>query len=337
MRVLVTGTAGFIGFHTAQALLARGDEVAGVDCVNDYYDVQLKRARLQQLEPHSGFSDHRVDVADFAALQDVFARFRPQKVIHLAAQAGVRYSVENPHVYAQSNLVGFVNVLECCRHGGVEHLTYASTSSVYGANGLMPFQEQHGVGHQVSLYAATKRANEVMAHTYSHLYGVPTTGLRFFTVYGPWGRPDMALFKFTRAILAGEPIDVYNGGDMKRDFTYISDIVEGVIRTHDQTAQTDRQWHANTAHPLPDRSGIGPFRLYNIGCGQPVMLMDFIRTLEEALGCQAKLNMLPMQAGDVSATFADTTALEQAVGYRPQVTVKEGVRAFVDWYQGYYR
>ena len=336
MKVLVTGSAGFIGFHTAQKLLARGDEVAGVDVVNDYYDPRLKEARLSLLRQSPGFTEERLDMADRAALFAAFERHRPQRVINLAAQAGVRYSVENPAAYVDSNLVGFANVLEACRQFGVEHLVYASTSSVYGANTLMPFAETHGVGHQMSLYAATKRANEVMAHSYAHLFKLPCTGLRFFTVYGPWGRPDMALFKFTRAILAGEPIDVFNGGDMQRDFTYIDDIVEGVVRVCDRPAQVDPNWNADSAHPDPDRSGIAPFRLYNIGRGKPVPLMDYIRTLEAKLGKTAIYNMLPMQPGDVSATSADTSALERDTGYAPSTPVEVGVGNFVEWYKSFY-
>jgi UDP-glucuronate 4-epimerase len=337
MKILVTGTAGFIGFHTAQALLARGDEVVGVDIVNDYYDVSLKESRLALLNAQAGFSEERIDIADLAALRSVFARHAPQRVINLAAQAGVRYSVENPHAYVDSNLVGFVNILECCRHAQVEHLTYASTSSVYGANSGMPFRESDGVSHQMSLYAATKRSNELMAHTYSHLFGLPTTGLRFFTVYGPWGRPDMALFKFTRAILDDQPIDIYNNGDMQRDFTYVADIVEGIVRVCDRPAQSDAEWQSQDRHPDPGASGIGPFRVYNIGRGAPVQLMDYVRTLENKLGRSAALNMMPMQAGDVSATFADTSALERDVGYRPAVSIEQGVGAFVDWYLDYYK
>lgn len=337
MKILVTGTAGFIGFHLAQALLARGDEVIGVDIVNDYYDVSLKESRLVLLRQQDGFTEARINMADMVALKQVFDTHKPRRVINLAAQAGVRYSVENPHVYVESNLVGFVNLLECCRDGEVEHLTYASTSSVYGANASMPYRESDGASHQMSLYAATKRSNEVMAHTYSHLFRLPTTGLRFFTVYGPWGRPDMALPKFTRAILNGDPIDVYNNGNMQRDFTYVGDIVEGVVRVSDRPAKVDPTWTADGHHPDPNRSGIAPFRIYNIGRGQQVPLMDYIRTLEEKLGRKATLNMLPMQPGDVSATFADTTDLERDVGYRPKVSINEGVGAFVDWYRDYYK
>lgn len=336
MTILVTGAAGFIGYHTAEALLARGETVVGLDIVNDYYDPALKEARLARLARRSGFVEMRVDVADRPALEDVFARHRPRGVIHLAAQAGVRYSVTNPHAYAGSNLVGFLNILECSRQARVEHLVYASTSSVYGANAALPFSEQHGVGHPMSLYAATKRANEVMAHSYAHLYGLPCTGLRFFTVYGPWGRPDMALFKFTRAILSGEAIDVYNNGDMRRDFTYIDDIVEGVVRVFDRPARPDPAWDAASPHPDPSSSGIAPFRIYNIGRGSPVPLMDFIRVLEEKLGRRAICNMLPMQPGDVAATFADTSALARDTGYAPSTPVETGVGRFVDWYREYY-
>ena len=336
MTILVTGAAGFIGYHTAEALLARGETVVGLDIVNDYYDPALKEARLARLARRSGFVEMRVDVADRPALEDVFARHRPRGVIHLAAQAGVRYSVSNPHAYAGSNLVGFLNILECSRQARVEHLVYASTSSVYGANAALPFSEQHGVGHPMSLYAATKRANEVMAHSYAHLYGLPCTGLRFFTVYGPWGRPDMALFKFTRAILSGEAIDVYNNGDMRRDFTYIDDIVEGVVRVFDRPARPDPAWDAASPHPDPSSSGIAPFRIYNIGRGSPVPLMDFIRVLEEKLERRAICNMLPMQPGDVAATFADTSALARDTGYAPSTSVETGVGRFVDWYREYY-
>ncbi|ALA16725.1 capsular biosynthesis protein CpsI [Chelatococcus sp. CO-6] len=336
MTILVTGTAGFIGYHTAEALLARGESVVGLDIVNDYYDPALKEARLARLAGRAGFVEARVDIADRPGLEAVFARHRPRGVIHLAAQAGVRYSVENPHAYVGSNLVGFLNILECSRQGRVEHLVYASTSSVYGANAALPFSEQHGVGHPMSLYAATKRANEVMAHSYAHLYGLPCTGLRFFTVYGPWGRPDMALFKFTRAILSGEAIDVYNNGDMRRDFTYIDDIVEGVVRVFDRPARPDGAWNPASEHPDPGASGIAPFRIYNIGRGSPVPLMDFIRVLEDKLGRRALCNMLPMQPGDVAATFADTSALARDTGYAPSTSVETGVGRFVDWYREYY-
>ncbi len=336
MIILVTGTAGFIGYHTAEALLQRGHRVVGVDMVNDYYDVRLKEARLDRLKARSGFTEHRIDIADMVALEAAFTRHRPSRVVNLAAQAGVRYSVENPRAYVDSNLVGFANMLECCRRFEIEHLVFASTSSVYGANELMPFAESHGVGHPLSLYAATKRANEVMAHSYSHLFALPTTGLRFFTVYGPWGRPDMALFRFTRAILAGEAIDVYNAGDMKRDFTYVDDIVEGVIRVTDRIPQPDPAWSAAGPHPDPGCSGVAPYRIYNIGSGRPVQLMDYIHTLEACLGRTASLNRLPMQPGDVAATFADTSALERDTGYVPATSIEVGVARFVEWYRGFY-
>ncbi len=336
LTTLVTGSAGFIGSHAALRLLERGETVVGADIVNDYYDVGLKEARLARLRAHDRFHEARIDIADTPALQKVFADHAPKRVVNLAAQAGVRYSVENPAAYVASNLVGFANILECSRQAGVEHLIYASTSSVYGANAAMPFTEGDGVAHPMSLYAATKRANEVMAHSYSHLFKLPTTGLRFFTVYGPWGRPDMALFKFTKAILEDRPIDVYNNGDMQRDFTYIDDIVEGVIRLLDHTATPDGDWRPDVRHPDPGTSGIAPFRVYNIGRGKPVQLMEYVRTLEAKLGRTARLNLMPMQAGDVSATYADTTALQQAVGYAPSTSVEEGVGRFVDWYLEYY-
>lgn len=337
MKVLVTGTAGFIGYHLAERLLARGDEVVGVDIVNAYYDPALKEARLNRLRAQPGFVEERVDLADRTGLEKTFATHKPQRVVNLAAQAGVRYSVENPYAYVDSNLVGFVNVLECCRQHEAEHLVYAATSSVYGANANMPFLETDGVAHPMSLYAATKRANEVMAHSYSHLFKLPTTGLRFFTVYGPWGRPDMALFKFTRAILAGEPIPVFNNGNMKRDFTYVDDIVEGIVRVLDRVPDADPTWDPKERTPAPDRSGIAPFRLYNIGRGAPVDLMDYIRTLEEKLGMKAQLDLLPMQPGDVAATFADTSSLERDAGYKPATPISVGINNFVDWYRAYYQ
>lgn len=337
MRVLVTGAAGFIGFHTSLTLLERGDEVIGVDNINNYYDPALKEARLEILRQYAAFRFEKVSLEDGEAIASVFRRHQPQRVINLAAQAGVRYSVENPMVYGSSNLTGFLHILENCRHGGVDHLVYASTSSVYGANAKMPFSERNGVGHPMSLYAATKRANELMAHSYSHLFTLPTTGLRFFTVYGPWGRPDMALFKFVRAILAGEPIDVYNNGNMKRDFTYVQDIVGGVIGVLDQPAQADPSWSAMADHPDPDRSAIAPYRIYNIGRGSPVDLMDFIRVAEQELGVKASFNMMPMQAGDVAATYADTTALQTDIGYVPSIPVEVGVAEFVRWYRSYFK
>lgn len=330
---LVTGTAGFIGFHLAKYLLARGYTVVGIDNVNDYYSVQLKEDRLSQLEANDGFQNYRIDLADSESVSNVFESHTFDRVVHLAAQAGVRYSIENPHVYAQSNLVGFLNILEGCRHSRVPHLTYASSSSVYGANVTMPFSVHQNVDHPVSLYAATKKANELMAHTYSHLYGLPTTGLRFFTVYGPWGRPDMALFLFTKAILSGEPIKVFNEGRMRRDFTYIDDIVEGVFRTAEQIAAPDPQWSAATPDP---GTSAAPYRIYNIGNNQPVELNRFIEVIESAVGKKARKELLPMQPGDVPATYADIEALEQAVGFRPSTSIEDGVERFVRWYREYY-
>jgi UDP-glucuronate 4-epimerase len=332
-RHLVTGAAGFIGFHTSKRLLERGDEVVGLDCVNDYYDVTLKEARLAQLTGHANFRLERVRLEDREAMERVFREGQFARVIHLAAQAGVRYSLTNPHAYIDSNLVGFLHILEGCRHHGVQHLTYASSSSVYGANTAMPFSVHQNVDHPVSLYAATKKANELMAHTYSHLYGLPTTGLRFFTVYGPWGRPDMALFLFTKAILEGKPIDVFNHGQMQRDFTYIDDIVEGVIRTSDHTAEPNAAWDSNAPDPATSRA---PYRIYNIGNNNPVELMTLIRTLEEALGREAEKRMLPMQPGDVPATYADVEALVQDVGFAPKTPITYGVQQFVRWYREYY-
>jgi len=334
MKVLVTGCAGFIGMHAAERLLARGDEVVGVDNLNDYYDVALKQARLARLEAAARFRFERLDIADAPAMARLFAQERFDGVVHLAAQAGVRHSLRNPLSYAQSNLVGFVNVLEGCRHGGVGHLVYASSSSVYGGNRRMPFSEHDAVDHPVSLYAATKKSNELMAHAYSHLFGLPATGLRFFTVYGPWGRPDMALFLFTRAILEGRPIDVFNHGRMQRDFTYIDDIVDGVLRVLDRPAAPDPGFD-----PLrPDAATASvPFRIYNIGNHQPVGLLDYIEALERALGRKAEKNFLPMQAGDVEATYADIGDLAAAVGFAPRMPLAEGVAAFVDWYQSYYK
>ncbi|MBW7917386.1 MAG: NAD-dependent epimerase, partial [Trueperaceae bacterium] len=332
-RFLVTGTAGFIGYHLAEKLLARGDSVVGVDNVNDYYDVRLKEARLARLARHAGHRFERVDLADRAALERVFAAAEPQVVVNLAAQAGVRYSLTNPHAYVDSNLVGFVNVLEACRHHGVEHLVYASSSSVYGANTTTPFSVHDNVDHPLSLYAATKKANELMAHTYSHLYRLPTTGLRFFTVYGPWGRPDMAMFLFTKAILEGRPIDVFNHGDMLRDFTYVDDIVEGVVRTADKTATPDPAWTGTAPDPGTSNA---PYRLYNIGNNQPVQLMRLIEVLEGELGKVAEKNFLPMQPGDVPATYADVDALVADVGFKPATPLEVGVKRFVEWYRGFY-
>ena len=330
----VTGAAGFIGFHVATKLLKRGDRVVGIDNLNDYYSVQLKRDRLAQLEGREGFEFHECDVANDAGLRQLFSIERPEIVIHLAAQAGVRYSIENPSAYVQSNLVGFANILEGCRHHETRHLVYASSSSVYGANTKMPFSVHDNVDHPVSLYAASKKANELMAHTYSHLYRLPTTGLRFFTVYGPWGRPDMAIFKFTQAILAGRPIDVYNQGQMRRDFTYIDDIVEGVIRTADHTAEPNSKW--NSDQPDPGTS-LAPYRIYNIGNNQPVELLHLIDVVERSLGCKAEKNMLPIQPGDVPATFADVDDLIRDVGFQPQTPIEVGVQRFVDWYRSYHQ
>ncbi len=332
MHILVTGAAGFIGFHTSSKLLARGDTVVGLDNLNDYYDVNLKKARLALLEPQPGFSFARIDLADRPALEALFKANAFDAVINLAAQAGVRYSLENPHAYIDANVVGFTNLLECCRHQQIGHLVYASTSSVYGMNTSMPFSVHDNVDHPISLYAATKKANELMAHTYSHLFGLPTTGLRFFTVYGPWGRPDMALFLFTRAIMAGEPIKVFNKGQMQRDFTYVDDIVEGVVRVTDKTATPNPDW--DSATPDPGTSS-APYRLYNIGNNNPVMLLDYIAALESALGKKAEMELLPMQPGDVAATCADIDALENAVGYRPATPVDVGINNFVEWYKEY--
>lgn len=334
MKVLVTGAAGFIGMHTSQRLLARGDEVVGVDNLNDYYDVQLKRDRLQQLNALPGFRFMQLNLADQQAMQQLFATEKFQRVINLAAQPGVRYSLQNPHAYIESNIVGFLNVLEGCRHNQVEHLVYASSSSVYGANTHMPFSVHDNVDHPVSLYAATKKSNELMAHTYSHLFGLPTTGLRFFTVYGPWGRPDMSPSLFASAIQAGQPIKVFNQGKMQRDFTYIDDIVEGVIRVLDKTATPDAGF--DPARPDAATSH-APFRVYNIGNHEPVALMDFIGAIEGALGKEAIKNMLPMQDGDVVATYADIEDLRQAVGFSPATPLREGVEKFVAWHRDYYK
>ena len=333
MKVLVTGAAGFIGMHCIERLLARGDHVVGIDNLNDYYDVALKQSRLSQIADHAAFRFHRASIEDKEAMAGIFAEEKPDRVIHLAAQAGVRYSLENPHAYIDANLQGFMNILEGCRHNDVAHLAYASSSSVYGGNAQMPFSEHHSVDHPVSLYAATKKANELMAHTYSHLYGLPTTGLRFFTVYGPWGRPDMALFLFTDAIRNRRPIDVFNRGAMVRDFTYIDDIVEGVIRVLDKTATPDPNF--DPMNPDPG-SSTAPFRVFNIGNGNPTPLMDYIGALEDALGMTAEKNMMPMQPGDVPATSADTSGLRDWVGFAPNTDVRDGVKRFVDWYIGYY-
>ena len=334
MKLLLTGAAGFIGMHTAERLLARGDEVVGLDNLNDYYDVTLKQARLARLEGRPGFRFVKLDVADRAGMEALFARERFDRVIHLAAQAGVRYSLTNPHAYIESNVVGFTHILEGCRHHGVQHLVYASSSSVYGGNTRLPFSEHDSVDHPVSLYAATKKANELMAHTYSHLYGLPTTGLRFFTVYGPWGRPDMALFLFTKAILEGRPIDVFNHGRMQRDFTYVDDIVEGVVRVADRTAEPNPAFVSDT--PDPGTSNV-PYRVFNIGNHQPVQLLEYIACVEQALGMRAKKRLLPMQDGDVPATYADTDALREWVGFQPATPIQVGIERFVAWYRDYYR
>lgn len=333
MKLLVTGAAGFIGFHTAKLLLERGDEVVGLDNLNAYYDPALKQARLEILKGYPAFRFQKIDVADREAMQGMFERERFQRVVHLAAQAGVRYSLENPHAYVHSNVTGFLQVLEGCRRNHVEHLVYASTSSVYGANTQMPFSESQGVDHPLTLYAATKRSNELMAHSYSSLYRLPTTGLRFFTVYGPWGRPDMALFLFTKNILAGLPIDVFNDGYHQRDFTYVDDIVKGVAAAVDHVAAPNPKWDSD--HPDPCTSS-APYRLYNIGNQTPVALTRYIEVLEQALGCMAQKNFLPMQPGDVPDTWADAGALEREVGYRPATDLETGVKHFVEWYLAYY-
>jgi UDP-glucuronate 4-epimerase len=333
MRILLTGAAGFIGYHTSLRLLSRGDEVCGVDNFNSYYDVSLKEARASNLTPHPGFTLHRLDVSDRDGLIRVFQEFRPHRVIHLAAQAGVRHSIKDPYSYITSNLVGFANILEGCRHLSVEHLVYASSSSVYGANTRLPFSIHQNVDHPYSLYAATKKSNELMAHAYSHLYQLPTTGLRFFTVYGPWGRPDMAPFLFTKAILSGRPIDVFNHGEMRRDFTYIDDIVEGVVRTCDHVAQPNPRWDGNAPDPATSHA---PYRIYNIGNSHPVQLLDFIAALESSLGRVAVKNLLPMQPGDVPATSADVEDLTRDVGFAPSTSVEVGVPRFIDWYCQYF-
>ena len=334
MKVLVTGSAGFIGSALSLRLLERGDEVIGIDCLNDYYDVALKEARLERTTAHTGFTELRVSIDDRDAMADIFQTHRPQRVVNLAAQAGVRYSLENPLAYVDTNLLGFANILEGCRHNDVEHLVYASSSSVYGSNTNMPFSVHDNVDHPVSLYAASKKANELMAHTYSHLYRIPTTGLRFFTVYGPWGRPDMAYFKFTQNILAGKPIDVFNNGNHQRDFTYIDDIVEGVVRVLDKIPEPNPEWSGDA----PDSaSSTAPYRLYNIGNNNPVELMHYIEVLEDCLGKKAVKNMLPMQPGDVQATYADVSELVKAIDYKPAMSVEEGMSRFVDWYMEYYK
>jgi UDP-glucuronate 4-epimerase len=331
--VLVTGAAGFIGFHLARRLLDDGYKVIGLDNLNEYYDVSLKEARLSQLRDRSSFEFIKLDLANKIGMEAVFEGNVFEYVVHLAAQAGVRYSIENPHSYVDSNLVGFLHILEGCRHRGVKHLVYASSSSVYGANTAMPFSVHHNVDHPLSLYAATKKANELMAHTYAHLYQLPSTGLRFFTVYGPWGRPDMALFKFTSNILAGEPIDVFNFGRHRRDFTFIDDIIEGVVRVMHKIPEPDENWRGDTPDPA---TSAAPYRLYNIGNNRPIELMRYIEVIEECLGASAVRNLLPMQPGDVPDTYADVTALSDDVGYRPDTPIEIGIRKFIEWYRYYY-
>ncbi|MCK5089773.1 MAG: NAD-dependent epimerase [Hyphomicrobium sp.] len=333
MRFLVTGAAGFIGYHTAKALLDRGDEVIGLDNLNSYYDVKLKEARLRRLEGRNGFKFHKLDLADRSGVESLFAEERPARVIHLAAQAGVRYSLENPHAYIDSNIVGTLHILEGCRHTGVEHLVLASSSSVYGANTAMPFNVHQNVDHPLSLYGASKKANELMAHTYAHLYRLPVTALRFFTVYGPWGRPDMALFLFTRKILSGEPIDVFNNGNHARDFTYIDDVVEGVLRSADKVAEPNGSWSGDQPDPA---TSAAPYRVYNIGNNNPVELMQFIACIEKAVGREAKKNFLPIQPGDVPKTYANVDALAHDVGFKPSTPIEVGIPRFVEWYRSYY-
>jgi len=347
-KILVTGTAGFIGFHLAKRLFERDDEVIGVDNINDYYDIRVKYGRLKELgfeekefefgkkyesKKYPNLLFYRVNLEDKAAIDKIFAEVKPERVCHLAAQAGVRYSLTNPDAYISSNIVGFLNILEACRHNEVEHLAYASSSSVYGLNETMPFNVHHNVDHPISLYAASKKSNELMAHTYSHLYNIPTTGLRFFTVYGPWGRPDMALFLFTKAILEDKPIDVFNYGKMKRDFTYIDDIIEGVVRVIDNPAKPNPNWSGKEPDPATSKA---PYRVYNIGNGSPVELMDFIKAIEKALGKEAKKNYLPLQPGDVPSTWADTSSLEKDLGYKPDTPIEYGVEQFVKWYREFY-
>ena len=334
MKVLVTGAAGFIGFHTAKALLDRGEEVIGLDNLNAYYDVTLKEARLAQLTERRGFAFVKAGVHDRTAVDRLFAEHKPHRVIHLAAQAGVRYSLVEPHTYVDSNVTGFLTILEGCRHNGVEHLVFASSSSVYGANTRMPFSVHQNVDHPLSLYGATKKANELMAHTYAHLYRIPVTGLRFFTVYGPWGRPDMSPFIFTGKIIRGEPIDVFNQGRHARDFTYIDDIVQGVVRANDKVATTNPEWSGDRPDPATSSA---PYRLYNIGNHAPIQLMDYVACIEKAVGRAAVVNMLPMQPGDVPATFADVEDLKADVGFEPKTPIEEGIRRFIAWYREYYR
>ncbi|EXU73817.1 NAD-dependent epimerase [Erwinia mallotivora] len=334
MKYLVTGAAGFIGYHVAERLLRAGHQVVGLDNLNDYYDVKLKLARLDLLKPYSAFSFVKLDLADREGIASLFGEAAFDRVIHLGAQAGVRYSLENPSAYADANLTGHLNILEGCRHHNISHLLYASSSSVYGLNRKLPFSTDDSVDHPISLYAATKKANELMSHTYSHLYGIPTTGLRFFTVYGPWGRPDMALFKFTRAMIAGDQIDVYNNGQMRRDFTYIDDIVEAIFRLQDVIPQADAGW---TVEEGSAAGSSAPYRVYNIGNSSPVKLMSYIEALEKSLGITANKNMLPMQPGDVPETSADTSALYKVIGFKPQTGIDEGIKHFVDWYRSFYQ
>lgn len=331
--ILVTGAAGFIGFHLCKKLLERGEIVIGIDNINDYYDVSLKHARLEILSQYENFTFKKIDLADKASLEALFKHYTIKRVVNLAAQAGVRYSIENPYVYVNSNLVGFVNLIECCRHHSIEHLVYASTSSAYGANTHQPFNESQGADHPMSFYAATKRANELIAHSYASLYGLPCTGLRFFTVYGTWGRPDMALFKFAKNILAGKPIDIYNHGKMVRDFTYVEDIVEGIDRALQKPAQPDSTWNSNQPNSA---TSYAPYRIYNIGNSKPVPLMDYIHALEQALDKKGEYHFMDMQAGDVPSTCADVSRLEKDFGYKPKITVQEGVKRFVEWYLDYY-
>ncbi|WP_017445371.1 NAD-dependent epimerase [Gayadomonas joobiniege] len=334
MKYLVTGAAGFIGYHTSEKLLQQGHQVTGIDNLNDYYDVNLKKDRLKQLEKYSEFTFKFIDLADREGMAELFKKEKFDQVIHLAAQAGVRYSLDNPFAYADSNLVGHLSILEGCRHNQVKHLVYASSSSVYGLNSKMPFATEDSVDHPISLYAATKKANELMSHTYSHLYNIPTSGLRFFTVYGPWGRPDMALFKFTKAIIEGREIDVYNNGNLARDFTYIDDIVEGILRVADNIPTGQKDW---TPESGSAKDSSAPYYVYNIGNGSPVQLMDFIKAIEKALGQEAKKNFMDMQPGDVYKTWADTDDLERVTQHKPSVSVEAGVKKFVDWYQSYYQ
>lgn len=334
MNILVTGAAGFIGFHVSKYLINRGDSLVGIDNINDYYDPKIKISRLELLKEHTQFSFIKLDVADKQGMQDLFKQHQFDAVVHLAAQAGVRYSLENPHVYMQSNIVGFLNILEGVRHNNINHLVYASSSSVYGANTLQPFSEHHNIDHPVSLYAASKKANELMAHSYSHLYGMKTTGLRFFTVYGPWGRPDMALFLFAKGILEGEPINIFNNGNMIRDFTYIDDIVEGVVRVMDNPPTGNADWNGDKPDPATSYAN---YRVFNIGNNSPVQLMDFVKAIENAVGKQAIKNFMPMQAGDVPSTCADVSELESAVGFKPNTSIQDGINNFIQWYRDYFK